>query len=95
MGKGNLRLFAGPCNNALEMNVPACLNTDDPEEFASRYLSNMLNAVQEQGDFSAEEMTQFMRNAFAGSWIPEAQRNSYLTELDAHLDTFLGKSTTS
>ncbi|WP_170763492.1 adenosine deaminase [Ruegeria lacuscaerulensis] len=79
----------------LEMNVPACLNTDDPEEFASRYMSNMLSVVQEQGEFSAEEMTQFMRNAFVGSWIPDARRGAYLKELNAHLNTFKYKSDTS
>ena len=69
----------------LTLGLPVTVNSDDPEEFASRYLTNILIAVQSEGQFTAREMTQFMRNAFEGSWITESQRQSYLAELDKHL----------
>ncbi|UTS82633.1 Adenine deaminase (plasmid) [Phaeobacter piscinae] len=73
----------------LDLGLPVCLNTDDPEEFASRYLTHMMQSVQQKGNFSAEEMTQFMRNAFRGSWIGQEQRAIHLTELEAHLEAYL------
>jgi len=72
----------------LSLGLPVTVNSDDPEEFASRYLTNILIAVQQEGQFSASDMTQFMRNAFQGSWIPESQRESYRNELDAHLEAY-------
>lgn len=73
----------------LELDLPVCLNTDDPEEFASRYLTHMMQRVQQDGKFTAEEMTQFMRNAFNGSWISGEQRDAHLNELEAHLKAYL------
>ena len=72
----------------LDLNLPVCLNSDDPEEFASRYLTNTLQNVQQHGAFSAEDMTQFMRNAFNGSWIDAEKRTAYLRELEAHLTNY-------
>lgn len=73
----------------LDLGLQVNLNTDDPEEFSSRYLTNTMVAVQSTGMFSAEEMTQFMRNAFLGSWISENDQKTYLNELEAHLSTYL------
>ena len=72
----------------LTLGLPVTVNSDDPEEFASRYLTNIVIAVQREGEFSAREMTQFMRNAFEGSWITESQRQSYVAELDSHLSAY-------
>lgn len=69
----------------LDLGLRVCLNTDDPEEFASRYLTNTMQQVQRHGKFSAEDMTQFMRNAFDGAWISDDQRKAHLQELEAHL----------
>ena len=72
----------------LDLGLQVNLNTDDPEEFASRYLTNTLVGVQREGGFSAEEMTRFMRNAFLGSWINEQQRAAFLDDLDKHYEEF-------
>lgn len=71
----------------LDLGLRVCLNTDEPEEFASRYLTNTMQQVQKHGAFSAEEMTQFMRNAFDGAWISDDQRRRHLRELETHLKT--------
>jgi adenosine deaminase len=73
----------------LDLGLPVCLNTDDPEEFANRYLTNLMQRVQQDGGFDAEDMTQFMRNAFRGSWIGDEQRAAHLEELEAHLANYL------
>lgn len=72
----------------LDLGLRVCLNTDDPEEFASRYLTNTLQKVQQHGNFSAEDMTQFMRNAFNGAWISDDQRAVHMEELEAHLQSY-------
>ncbi len=72
----------------LDLGLRVCLNTDDPEEFASRYLTNTMQQVQQHGGFSAEDMTQFMRNAFDGAWISDDQRAVHLKELEAHLSAY-------
>ena len=72
----------------LDLGLQVNLNTDDPEEFASRYLTNTLIGVQREGGFSAEDMTRFMRNAFLGSWIDEQQRTALLEDLDKHHEAF-------
>lgn len=74
----------------LDLGLPVNLNTDDPEEFASRYLTNTIIEVQRRGAFSAKDMTQFMRNAFSGSWIDEAQKAAFLEDLEAHYQSFIG-----
>jgi len=73
----------------LDRGLRVCVNTDDPEEFASRYLTNTMTEVQKHGKFSAEEMTAFMRNAFEGAWIGSASRTRFLKELDDHLRNHL------
>ncbi len=72
----------------LALDLPVTINSDDPEEFASRYLTNILIAVQREGAFSAQEMTQFMRNAFKGSWMPDDARKANLTALETHLTAY-------
>lgn len=69
----------------LELGISVSLNTDDPSEFASRYLSHMLLGVQQAGDFSREEMGQFVANAFKGSWLSEAEKEEYLQQLDNYI----------
>lgn len=67
-----------------ELGLPVTINTDDPEEFASRYLTNTMIGVQQGTGYTAEEMIQFMRNAFIGSWLDESRKQSYLRELEAY-----------
>lgn len=75
----------------LDLGLSVCLNSDDPEEFASRYLTNIMIEVQRQGGFSAEEMTCFMRHAFAGSWLSQNRKDIFLKELDSHLSSYLAQ----
>ncbi len=68
----------------LDLGLMVSINTDDPEEFASRYLTHTITEVQRQGGFSADDMVQFMRNAFEGSWLERDQRDRLLQELEEH-----------
>ena len=73
-----------PIKRMLDLDIPVSVNSDDPAEFASRYLSHMLTNVQDQGGFSNSEMVQLMRNAFEAAWVPTEQRDQFLARLDDH-----------
>jgi adenosine deaminase len=60
------------------------INTDDPEEFASRYLSNLMTEVQSATGYTKKEMIQYSQNSFIGSWLDEHRKNEFLEELDTY-----------
>ncbi|MEO4043348.1 adenosine deaminase [Hoeflea sp. CAU 1731] len=66
-----------------ERGVTVTVNTDDPAEFASGYMCNMMEALTKHG-FTPEELLNFMRNAFSSSWIAEAEKDKFLDELETH-----------
>jgi adenosine deaminase len=67
-----------------DLGLSVTINTDDPEEFASRYLSNTMIEVQKTSDYKPEELIQFMRNAFIGSWLDDHRKQAYLQELEQY-----------
>jgi adenosine deaminase len=66
-----------------ERGVKVTVNTDDPAEFSSGYLCGMMEELTKHG-FTPSELLQFMRNAFAASWISEAMKTKFLAELEDH-----------
>ena len=61
--------------------VCVSLNTDDPEEFESGYLTNMLILFQEASGYSKADMTRLMLNAFKAIWLPADEKEELLAEL--------------
>jgi adenosine deaminase len=61
--------------------VLVTLNTDDPPEFASGYLSNLLCEVQAASGYSNGDLVRFMANAFEISWLPDHSKATYLDSL--------------
>ena len=57
------------------------LNSDDPEEFESGYLTNMLILFQEASDYSRADMTRLVLNSFNSIWLPDAEKDAYVAEL--------------
>jgi len=57
------------------------LHTDDPEEFASGYLTQMLLNFQQAGKFSKRDMVRLMLNAFKSLWLPEEEKQVYINKL--------------
>lgn len=72
----------------LEAGVLISLSTDDPAQFGSGWLCRTLTAAQDAGEFSDAEMVRFMENAFRSAWIPNAQRDRYLIQLQNHAKAF-------
>jgi adenosine deaminase len=61
--------------------VCVSLNSDDPAEFESGYLTNMLILFQEASGYSKSDMTRLMFNAFEAIWLPEAEKDAYSDKL--------------
>jgi adenosine deaminase len=61
--------------------VCVSLNSDDPAEFESGYLTNMLILFQQASAFSKSDMTRLMFNAFDAIWLPQADKEIFIGEL--------------
>lgn len=61
--------------------VCVSLNSDDPTEFESGYLTNMLILFQQASAFSKSDMTRLMFNAFDAIWLPQTDKENFIGEL--------------
>ena len=68
----------------LENDVCVSINSDDPAEFETKYLSNMMIMFQRDSGFSAAQMTRFMLNAYRSLWVSEEERDAYIYELEQY-----------
>ena len=66
----------------LSRGVSISLNTDDPAQFGSGWLTQTLVEAQRAGGLSLETMTSFMRNGFLAAWLPAAEKARYLEQFD-------------
>ena len=57
------------------------MHTDDPEEFESGYLNNMMKQFAHSSGYSKADMTRLMYNAYTAMWQPEAQKRAYMDGL--------------
>ncbi len=69
-----------------ELGLLVTLNTDDPAEFDSGYLTDLLIGVQEASGYSKRDMVRFMKNAFEGSWLPRSAKDAYIESLFKYAD---------
>ncbi len=68
----------------LELGLLVSVNSDDPEEFASRYMNNIFIEMHKQGSYTKDEIVRLTRNAFSSAWISEDSRSHYLEELEKY-----------
>ena len=66
----------------LERGVLISLNSDDPAQFGTGWLSQTLIEAQRIGDLSWETMISFMRNGFASAWLDDERKTGYLQDFD-------------
>lgn len=64
-----------------ENGVCVSIHSDDPGQFESGYLTNMMILVQAAGNFSKAEMTRLMLNAFRATWLPQEKKVKYINRL--------------
>ena len=61
--------------------VCVSLNSDDPEEFETGYLTNMLILFQEASNYSRADMTRLVLNAFRAIWLTDSEKGFYIARL--------------
>ncbi|MBT7989316.1 MAG: adenosine deaminase [Anaerolineae bacterium] len=66
--------------------VCVSIHTDDPEEFESGYLTNMMILFQEAGGYSKARMTRLMLNAFKALWLPKPEKDAYINQLKKYAE---------
>ena len=64
------------------------VHTDDPEEFDSGYLTNMLILFQQGSGYSKADMTRLMLNAFKATWLPAPEKQQLIGKLMTHARDF-------
>ena len=75
----------------LERGVLISLNSDDPAQFGTGWLSQTLIEAQRTGDLSWETMISFMRNGFASAWLADDRKAAYLQDFDRSCDVIRQK----
>ena len=71
----------------LEAGVKISLNTDDPAQFGSGWLTNTIQSAMAATPFTRSEIVRFMNNAIASTWTDSAHSQELATELH----TFVSK----
>ncbi|TFC24964.1 adenosine deaminase [Cryobacterium sp. MDB1-18-2] len=68
----------------LRLGVLVTLNSDDPAYFGA-YVADTYTAFARQAGIGRDELVQLARNSFEASWLSDADRQGYLSEIDAFL----------
>ena len=73
-----------------DLGLKVTLNTDDPAEFNSGFMNKTLTGTVERSGYTREDLVQFMRNAFNGSWLPQEKKERYIALLEAYASSQTG-----
>ena len=70
----------------LDRGVRVTINSDDPAYFLA-YVNENLVALQEAANLTRDEMVQLAKNGFTISWLPDDEKERYLSAVDAYAAT--------
>jgi adenosine deaminase len=70
-----------------ELGLMVTLNTDDPAEFHSGYLTNTLMDAQKKSGYTKKDLIKFMINAINGSWLPDFSKDVLRQSLIKYSDS--------
>ena len=65
----------------LSRGMKVTINSDDPAYFRA-YMNENLQALVDDADFTREELRQLTCNAFEVSWLPEEQKQAFLSRVE-------------
>ena len=68
----------------LDKGMLATINSDDPAYFRA-YLNENLIELQREGNFSPEEISTLVANAFRVAWLTDEEKMSYLQKLGTYI----------
>ncbi|MAI88928.1 adenosine deaminase [Ponticaulis sp.] len=74
-------LTENPLARLLRAGVRVTVNSDDPSYFGG-YINDNYLAITKALNLSADEIVELARNSFKGAFLPEAEKNAYLAEID-------------
>jgi adenosine deaminase len=78
-------LTAAEIRRMLSLGMRATVNSDDPAYFRA-YVNENLQALQDEGGLTRDEIVQLVSNAFTVAWLDEARRASYLERVRSYVD---------
>lgn len=78
-------LTSSELKQMLRKGLLASINSDDPSYFRA-YLNENLIALQDEGQFSKEELVTLVENSFKTSWLPEKRKLEYLDTLTRYTE---------
>jgi adenosine deaminase len=67
-----------------ELGLKVTLNTDDPAEFNSGFMNQLLIGAVKGSGYSKNNLVSFMRNAFEGSWLPKESKKKSIELLNTY-----------
>jgi adenosine deaminase len=76
-------LKAAEIKRLLDLGVRVSINSDDPAYFPG-YMNENLIALAAAANLSRDEIVRIVKNGFAMSWLPDEDKRSYLSHVDAH-----------
>ncbi|MFA9496646.1 MAG: adenosine deaminase [Candidatus Bathyarchaeota archaeon] len=65
-----------------DLGLKVTLNSDDPAEFNSGYMNQILIGAVEGSSYTEKDLVNLMRNAFEGSWLPRESKDRYILALN-------------
>jgi adenosine deaminase len=78
-------LTATEIRRMLSLGMRATVNSDDPAYFRA-YVNENLQALQDEGGLTRDEIVQLVRNAFTVAWLDETRRAAYLRRMQIYVD---------
>ena len=78
-------LTATEIRRMLSLGMRATVNSDDPAYFRA-YVNENLQALQDEGGLTREEIVQLVGNAFTVAWLDETRRAAYLSRMHSYVD---------
>ncbi|MBT3136798.1 adenosine deaminase [Alteromonas sp. ALT199] len=79
-------LTSSELKQMLDKGLLPSINSDDPSYFRA-YLNKNLIALQEEGQFSKEQIVTLVENSFKTSWLSEKRKLEYLDALTRYTET--------
>jgi adenine deaminase len=70
------------------LGICVTLNSDDPAQFESGYLNELLISVQQASGYSKADMTRFMINAFEAAWLPREVKDNYVESVKKYASSY-------
>jgi adenosine deaminase len=79
-------LTAAEIRRMLALGMRATVNSDDPAYFRA-YMNENLEALQEEGGLTRDEIVQLVSNAFTVAWLDQSRQASYLEKVKRYVDS--------